>query len=114
MANESKPESIFFAALEIPSAEERAAFLDDACGEDHALRHRIDRLLAAYVQVCWQQPVGLHTSGSVSVCVPTRRRPAVAHMSAPTHVLSPALRPAHARAVLLPRLTAPPWACRPR
>jgi hypothetical protein len=40
-------ESIFLAALEKATGEERCAFLDGACGSDHELRERIDRLLAA-------------------------------------------------------------------
>src|SRR5262245_39465061 len=38
-------ESIFSEALEKRSAEERAAFLDAACGADASLRGRIERLL---------------------------------------------------------------------
>jgi len=41
-------ESIFFATLEKPSAQERAAFLDNACGNDCDLRKHIERLLAAH------------------------------------------------------------------
>jgi serine/threonine protein kinase len=39
---------IFSAALEIPSAEERARYLDEACGEDRDLRRRLDELLRSY------------------------------------------------------------------
>jgi serine/threonine protein kinase/tetratricopeptide (TPR) repeat protein len=43
-------EAIFFAALEKPSAAERAAYLRDACGDDAELRARIERMLAAQPQ----------------------------------------------------------------
>jgi tRNA A-37 threonylcarbamoyl transferase component Bud32 len=41
-------ESIFAAALEKPSAAERAAFLDDACAGDVALRERVEGLLRSH------------------------------------------------------------------
>jgi len=44
-------EAIFFAALEKPSAEERAAYLRGACGDDAEVRARIERMLAAQPQV---------------------------------------------------------------
>jgi hypothetical protein len=40
-------ESIFAAALSKAPGGERRAFLDEACGSDHDLRRRIERLLAA-------------------------------------------------------------------
>src|SRR5262245_22776899 len=40
-------ESIFAQALEISYAAERAAFLDKACGVDHALRAAVEALLRA-------------------------------------------------------------------
>ena len=40
-------ESIFAAALSKAPGAERCAFLDGACGGDHALRRRIERLLEA-------------------------------------------------------------------
>jgi serine/threonine protein kinase/tetratricopeptide (TPR) repeat protein len=40
-------ESLFAAALEKPSPAERQAFLEQACGNDVALRQRLERLLAA-------------------------------------------------------------------
>ena len=43
-------ESVFVAALEMPTAAERQAFLDEACAHDGALRRRVKRLLAAHVQ----------------------------------------------------------------
>jgi eukaryotic-like serine/threonine-protein kinase len=43
-------ESLYFAALEKPSAE-RVAFLDEACRDDQDLRARVERLLAAQPNV---------------------------------------------------------------
>jgi serine/threonine protein kinase len=43
-------ESIFIAALEKEGTAERAAFLDQACAGDEALRRRIDRLLLRHEQ----------------------------------------------------------------
>src|SRR6516164_2784409 len=40
-------EAVFFAALEKGSAEERAAYLDQACTDDPDLRHRVEKMLAA-------------------------------------------------------------------
>ncbi len=48
MSNSSQVESIFFAALEKKKAAERAAYLDEACGGDPALRLRVERLLDAH------------------------------------------------------------------
>ncbi|HTI51315.1 MAG TPA: serine/threonine-protein kinase, partial [Planctomycetaceae bacterium] len=45
--SETQIETIFFAALERSSADERAAFLDGACGDDIALRQRVEQLLNA-------------------------------------------------------------------
>src|SRR5262245_49176679 len=41
-------ESILFAALEKNSAQERAACLDDACGDNADLRRHVERMLAAH------------------------------------------------------------------
>jgi serine/threonine protein kinase len=43
----SRLESIFFAALEKPSATECAAFLDEACAGNDELRGRVEKMLAA-------------------------------------------------------------------
>src|SRR5215472_15934199 len=44
---ESPAESIYFAALAQDSPQERAAYLDEACGADADLRRRVERLLQA-------------------------------------------------------------------
>ena len=48
--NDAGPEmmSIFCGALERPAADERAAYLDAACGQDAALRARVEALLRAH------------------------------------------------------------------
>lgn len=50
MSDSSRVESIFSAALEKPTEEERAAYLARACGADDALRRRVERLLEAHPQ----------------------------------------------------------------
>src|SRR5262249_34584324 len=42
--------SIFLAALQKPAPEERAAFLDQACGGNAGLRHSVEMLLKAHVK----------------------------------------------------------------
>src|SRR5687767_10114398 len=42
---------IFLAALQLPTATERAAFLDQACGTDADLRGHIEALLAEHEQL---------------------------------------------------------------
>jgi WD40 repeat protein len=51
MDNLSAVESIFFAALDRASAEERAAYLEKACGADAELRGNVERLLIAHPNV---------------------------------------------------------------
>jgi serine/threonine protein kinase/Leucine-rich repeat (LRR) protein len=50
MSSPSRVEEVFFAALEKQTAEERAAYLDQACGADSALRFQVERLLVALPQ----------------------------------------------------------------
>src|SRR5216683_6385850 len=51
--SESDPntESLFAAALAMEAPEERANYLDQACGADHQLRAQVEELLAAYPKV---------------------------------------------------------------
>ena len=44
-------ETLFLAALEIASPEERAAFLAKSCGADGELRVQVERLLKSHEQV---------------------------------------------------------------
>src|SRR6516225_8737592 len=44
-------DSIFTAALEKSTAEDRSAYLDAACGSDRPLRERVERLLTAHPKV---------------------------------------------------------------
>jgi len=46
----SRLDSLFLAALDIESAEQRAAFLESACGHDSRLREQVERLLQAHQQ----------------------------------------------------------------
>ena len=46
-------EEIFMAALDVPG-EGRSAFVDDACGDDEALRAEVERLLKG-APYCWDQ-----------------------------------------------------------
>src|SRR3954447_17413844 len=46
-----KTESLFEAALAMASPEERANYLDRACGTDQQLRAQVEELLAAYPKV---------------------------------------------------------------
>ena len=48
MSDPQRVESIFLAALDKKSAEERADYLDHACGADAALRQRVERMLDAH------------------------------------------------------------------
>ncbi|MCI0743155.1 MAG: hypothetical protein L0Y72_29355, partial [Gemmataceae bacterium] len=50
-AAESPAESIYFAALAKESPQERAAYLEEACGADADLRRRVERLLEAQPKV---------------------------------------------------------------
>ena len=51
MASLTAVEAIFQAALEKGSAEERAAYLDQACQGDSDLRQQVERLLHAQQQL---------------------------------------------------------------
>jgi eukaryotic-like serine/threonine-protein kinase len=51
MHTPSPIEAVFFAALERPTPEERAAYLAEACGDDADLRRRVERLLEAHPKV---------------------------------------------------------------
>jgi tRNA A-37 threonylcarbamoyl transferase component Bud32 len=48
MKDDHSPETIFEQALEIDDQQARAAYLEQACGEDEALRGEIESLLGAY------------------------------------------------------------------
>jgi serine/threonine protein kinase/WD40 repeat protein len=60
MSSPSQVESIFSTALEKKTAAARAEYLDQACGDDAALRFRVERLLDAYPQAqdFMAQPAG--------------------------------------------------------
>ncbi len=48
MPTTDREEALFAAVLEKPTRPERAAYLEGACGGDHALQKRIEALLAAH------------------------------------------------------------------
>jgi eukaryotic-like serine/threonine-protein kinase len=48
---ETRIEAVFLRALEIPSPQERAAYLQEACAGDDELRRRVERMLAAQPQL---------------------------------------------------------------
>jgi eukaryotic-like serine/threonine-protein kinase len=48
MPTTDRVEALFAAILEKPTRAERAAYLEGACGADHALRERLEALLAAH------------------------------------------------------------------
>lgn len=48
--HQQNPDSLFLAASEIESAEERTAFLANACGNDHKLRQQVQQLLQSAEQ----------------------------------------------------------------
>ena len=48
--NSPNLDSLFLAALEIASADERTAFLERACGDDHELRQEVEKLLRSHAQ----------------------------------------------------------------
>jgi hypothetical protein len=48
MKEPHSPESILQNALELVDLKERAAYLDEACGDDEALREDVESLLAAH------------------------------------------------------------------
>ena len=49
--DKQRVDSIFLGAVELAAAEEKAAYLDRACGSDGRLRDRVERLLAAQPKV---------------------------------------------------------------
>ena len=63
--------SIFMEALEFDNPRERAAFLDQACAGDEALRQRIERLLRRH-----QQPDSLLDAPAAEVGTVGRPTPA--------------------------------------
>src|SRR5262245_33723213 len=51
MTEMSPAEAIYFATLAKGTPQERTAYLDEACAGDHALRRRVERMLAAHQHV---------------------------------------------------------------
>ena len=77
--NDASPEmmSIFCAALERLSAQERAAYLETACGRDMELRARLEALLQAHDQAGGFLPEKAEVPEThASVAHPSREGPA--------------------------------------
>ena len=49
-AKQPSLDTIFCAAIEIASEDERAAYLAGACGDDHELQVRVEKLLDAHLR----------------------------------------------------------------
>ena len=66
-------DSIFWAAVELPSPEQRQAYLDEACSGSPELRGQVDELLAAYPRVerFLEKPAG----GAPTIDLPNLERP---------------------------------------
>src|SRR5262245_13513693 len=57
--NPSQLEAIFFEALDKPTAQDRDAFLNEACAGDDALRHRLERMFEAQAKSFLNAPPGV-------------------------------------------------------
>ena len=55
-ADPRRVKEVFVAALDLPDAPARAAFLGRECGPDHDLRRRVERLLAAHAEAPASEP----------------------------------------------------------
>jgi serine/threonine protein kinase len=66
---------IFSAALELRSSEERARYLDQACGDNRELRRRIEELLASHAQAASFMNAPAHAAGSPSPAVTSADAP---------------------------------------
>ena len=73
---------IFAAALKLPGASARAAYLTDACAGDHALRQRVEALLSAH------EDAGTYLQNS-----PPGARTAIAASASGTHLLPSTEKP---------------------
>jgi WD40 repeat protein/serine/threonine protein kinase len=87
MIDFSTIESIFFAALDKPAGEERAAYLNEACGTDTDLRKHVERMLAA------QPHVGNFLKQPAPVVDRSDREPAVSEATATFATHAPTANP---------------------
>ena len=67
-------QNIFNEALGRPAGAQRSAFLDDACGDDAALRARVERLVAAHEQA-GSFLESLHPAALAETCAEVNERP---------------------------------------
>ena len=70
-----KAKLIFSEALERETAEERAAYLDAACGNDQALRARVEGLLKGYAKAGDFLQTGPFDLGETPDNVPLSEKP---------------------------------------
>src|SRR5216117_603790 len=72
--NNHSEKEIFLAAIEKPTPQERAAYLDGACGKDLLLRQRVEELLAKHFQqdIFMKKPA---VEGSPTVVLPISEGP---------------------------------------
>ena len=68
-------ETLFATAIEIESGADRNAYLDEACGEDGALRHDVDRLLQAHFKAASEFLEAPVLEGSATVDVALAEKP---------------------------------------
>jgi serine/threonine protein kinase len=74
MATSQPEESIFHAALRLDEPDQRAAYLDEICGDDQPLRQRIDALLAADQAGDYLEPSASHLAAT-ALLPPIGERP---------------------------------------
>ena len=78
MSNPSSEEALFAEALKRPTSDARAAFLREACGDNAALRQRIEALLRAVEdagEFLEQPPATLRGGLGGTVIVPVTEKP---------------------------------------
>jgi tetratricopeptide (TPR) repeat protein/serine/threonine protein kinase len=66
----SQEEVVFYAALEIDAAEQRAAYLDAACGDQRELRRRVEALLRRYAESAGPLDRLVGGSGAITADLP--------------------------------------------
>jgi serine/threonine protein kinase/tetratricopeptide (TPR) repeat protein len=86
-------QSIFVAAADLPVADDRAAYLDQACAGDSQLRHRVEALLQAHDNPdSWLPPPAARSEGTVdsppAAGSPGTRPPETAGMEQPGTILT--------------------------
>ena len=57
-------DQVFWSALQLPSDEERKAYLDRACGGDHELRRLVEKLLRVQASAAGGQERSVRARGA--------------------------------------------------